>query len=131
MSMEIEDAIVAFTNNRTPEQLQTLHRTFVKGTLVVPVFADVTEYTPTRWEIPIICLRRPDDTGSVPAFTSVEKLVEWKPEGVKFVELEGHQVISMAERMSQIAEIVVNAGLVPRGIIERSEFKGLLALSRK
>jgi hypothetical protein len=127
----IEEAIAAFTENRSPEQLQQLHCVLVGGSFIVPVFADATEYAIAHWDIPVICLRRPDDTGSVPAFTSVEKLLEWKPEGGKFVELKGDQLIRMAENMSQISDIVVNPGLVPRGIIDRSEFKQLLALAAK
>jgi hypothetical protein len=127
MASEIEQAVRAYAGQRTAENLTRLDHALVQGTLIVPVSRDAIDIGDGRFDIPVVCFRRPDGAGLLPAFTSVENLFSWKSEGSKYVELTGRKLLQMVLEMVGIDEIAVNPNGVPRGAIPRSEFERLLA----
>ena len=128
MGSEIEQAVRAYVDERTTENLSKLDHALVRGTLIVPVSHDATDLGAGRFDVPAICFRRPDGVGVLPAFTSVEHLLSWKSEGCKYVELAGRTLIQMALAMVEVDEVAVNPNGVPRGAIPRSEFERLRAI---
>jgi hypothetical protein len=128
VSIEVEQAIVRYTQERTADNLERLDRSLVAGTFLVPVGEEPTELSPGQFDIPAICIRQPDGVGALPAFTSIDQLLSWKPEGCSYVELSGGEVVEMARGMPEVGQVAVNLVGVPRGVIPRSEFDRLLSL---
>lgn len=128
MPNEVERAIISYTQERTAENLGRLDRALVAGTFVVPVSREIAELGANRFDVPAVCIRQPDGSGALPAFTSMAQLLSWKPVGSKYVELAGVAIIEMAKGMPDVGEVAVNPAGVPRGSIPRSEFDRLLSL---
>jgi len=128
MASDIEQAVRDYVDDRTAEKLSRLDHALVEGTLIVPVSHDAVDLGSNRIDVPAICFRRPDGTGVLPAFTSVENLFSWKSEGSQYVELAGRSLLQMALAMVEIDEVAINPNGVPRGAIPRSEFERLLAI---
>jgi len=128
MSSRVEAAISAYSANRTESLLADLDKALVDGEFLVPVSAEVTEISPGRYDVPVICLKTNTGDGAIPAFTTIGSLLHWKPEGSKYTTLAGSALIAMAENMTEISEILVNPGGTPRGTIPRVEFRRLLSL---
>lgn len=124
----IESAIAHYSANRSGESLGALDTALVRNSLLVPVSEDVTETKRQSFDIPVICLRTRAGDGAIPAFTTVDQLMNWKPEGCKYVTLTGKSLFEMALGMPEISEIVINVNGAPRGAIPHSEFKRLIAL---
>jgi len=128
MSSRVEEAISAYSASRTEELLENLDKALVEGEFLVPISAEVTEISPGRYDVPVICLKTNTGDGAIPAFTTIESLLHWKPGGSKYTTLAGAALIAMAANMTEISEILVNPGGTPRGTIPRVEFERLLSL---
>lgn len=128
MTNAIESAIVNYSTSRSEDTFGALDRALVQNSIFVPVSADVTEISKNNFDIPVICLRTSASDGAIPAFTTVDQLLNWKPEGCKYVTITGKALLEMALGMPGISEIVINVNGAPRGAIPQSEFKRLVAL---
>lgn len=128
MSNRVEDAISAYAASRAESLLADLDKALIEGEFLVPISAEVTEILPGRYDVPVICIRTNTGAGAIPAFTTIESLLRWKPEGSKYTTLAGAVLIAMAANMAEISEILVNPGGTPRGTIPRGEFARLLSL---
>jgi len=129
MPNEMEIAIEAYVNDRTPENLSGIDQAIVASEFHVPVFADVKDLGSGRHDIPVVCIRTERGTGAIPAFTTVEQLLSWKPSGAKYATLAGRSLLAMAEQMPEIDEIAINPAGVPQGTIPRTEFGRLISLT--
>jgi SseB protein N-terminal domain len=123
----IEAAILSYTSNRSDATLQALDSALVQDNVLVPVSAEVTAIGTGNYDVPVICIKTSAGDGAIPAFTSIEQLLKWKPEGCKYVTMTGKSLLEMAIEMPVVAEIVVNVEGSPRGVIPRSEFGRLIA----
>jgi SseB protein N-terminal domain len=128
MTNAIESAIARYSTSRSENTLGALERALIQNSILVPVLADVTKTAKVNFDIPVICLRTSAGDGAIPAFTTVDQLLNWKPEGCKYVTLSGKALLEMALGMPEISEIVINVNGAPRGAIPQSEFKRLVAL---
>jgi hypothetical protein len=128
MTNSFELAVIAYVENRSPENLSRLDQAILEAKFLVAVSQDAVALEGVAWDIPAVCLRRADGKGVLPIFTTVANLLSWKSEGPKYVELGGRTLIRMARDMAGIEEIEVNPRGAPRGAIPRSEFDRLLSL---
>jgi len=125
---ETEQAIVAFTEDRTPERQLTMERALLAGQFLVPIGDEDVKARGDRYRLPVRCFRTDEGLAAAPAFTSLERLFDWKPEGCRYVTLDGHKIIDMVFAMPEVEVIAVNPKGVPRGLIPREEFLRLLAM---
>ena len=128
LSIAFEQAIAAYVEDRSAENLDRLDQALIKGEFLVPVSHDAVALEGIAFDIPAVCYRRADGAGVLPAFTSVDNHLSWKADGTKYVELGGRALIEMVRGMVEIQEVAVNPDGVPRGPVPRIEFDRLLAL---
>jgi SseB protein N-terminal domain len=128
MSNRIDDAIYAYLRGGDLVALDALYIALVEEKLSIPLLGPVKEVAPGRHDLPVLCIKTEDGGGAIPAFTSAEHLLEWKPEGCLHTEVVGRSLVAMAIGMSSISEIVINMNGVPRGSIPRSGFARMLTL---
>lgn len=126
MAVYLDDAIRAYADDPSGKSWTVLEATVTETRFCVPVSESVKEIAPGRYDVPVICLKTDAGEGAIPAFTSVEHLLKWKPQGCKYTTLSGRALIAMAINMEVVSEILVNPGDVPRGKIPRSDFKRML-----
>ncbi len=126
MDNPIERAIYSYLETRSDTSLQALDRALIDGELLVPVSGEVLEKTNNVFDVAVICVRTSAGGGAIPAFTTIDQLLKWKPEGVEFVPFKVPALLEMALGMPEISEIAVNIEGVPRGLIPRSDFARLL-----
>ena len=74
-------------------------------------------------ELSLLLLDSPDER-VLPLFTSVDRMLEWKPEGSGYVASIGRDAFEMAAT-NDIARIEVNPGSATHGSIERHEIEAL------
>lgn len=130
MPNRVDDAIVAYLRDHSETRLAVLDVAFVEETFHVPVSRPVRELQVGRYDVPVVCVRTGDGAGAVPAFTTVDHLLKWKPEGCLYTSLTGRALIAMADAMPAISEILVNPNDAPRGRIPRSDFRRMLELQQ-
>jgi hypothetical protein len=123
----IESAIASYTSNRSDTALRALDLAIVQDEVLVPVSSEAETET-GHLEIPVICLKTTAGDGAIPAFTTIDQLFKWRPEGCKYVTLTGRALLEMATTMPKISRIVINVDGSPRGAIPRSEFARLIEL---
>ncbi len=128
MLNRVDDAIFAYLRERSEASLAALDAALVEERFHVPVSDPVKELAPGHYDVPVLCVKTDAGAGAIPAFTTVEHLLKWKPQGFKYTSLTGRALIAMAEGMPMIAEILVNPDDAPRGSIPRKDFKRMLAL---
>jgi hypothetical protein len=128
MPNRVDDEIIAYLRDHSEARLAALDAAFVEETFHVPVSKPVKKLHVGRYDVPVICVRTEAGNGAVPAFTTVEHLLKWKPEGCLYTSITGRSLIAMAEGMPAISEILVNPNDIPRGRIPRSDFKRMLEL---
>lgn len=128
MQLPLDDAIAAYTRSRSDLALKALDAAFMAEKLLVPVSEPVKELQPSRYDVPVICIRTETGAGAIPVFTAMEHLFKWKPKGCLYTSLTGRSLLTMAVGMDAISEILVNPNDVPRGQIPRSDFKRMLEL---
>lgn len=124
----LDDAIFAFVREQSENARQALHELFLEEQLHVALSRQVTEVRPGEYDVPAICIRTETGAGALPAFTSVRRLLRWKPQGCLYTVLSGRSLIRMAAQMADVDEILANPGDVPRGRIPRGDFQRMLAL---
>lgn len=125
---DAERAIIAFTNERTPERMHDMDLALLAAEFIVPVSDEGVESRGNVHTVPVRCFVTEEGFRAAPAFTTVERLFDWKPEGSRYVTLIGHKLIDMAFGIAEIDVIAVNPKGVPRGLIPRGEFLRLLGL---
>lgn len=125
--MKLDDAIRAFVHHQSETTLNKLHTAFLAAEIHVPVAEAAKELQKGRHQVTVICIRTEAGTGAIPAFSTVEHLLKWKPRGCLYAAITGRALIAMARDMDGIEEIQVNPGSAPRGRIPRSAFEPLLA----
>ena len=128
MANRLEASITKYCDERTESNLAELDIALVEERFHVPVATAVKELEPGRYDVPVVCLKTEAGAGAIPAFTTVEQLLNWKPEGQKYTTVTGAALIAMASDMPGISEIRVNPNGAPRGLIPRAEFSRLLSL---
>lgn len=128
MASRLDDAIVAYTKDRTDARFLSMYKTLLAEDFCVPVSEPVQEIQSGHHDVPVICMRMEDGTGALPVFTTMEHLVQWKPEGCLYISLVGRALIAMAIGMNDISEIAINPCNAPRGRIPRADFERMLAL---
>jgi SseB protein N-terminal domain len=124
----LDQLIWAYVSDRSDESLRALHAAFLAEQLHVPLSEPVKELERDRFDLPVICIRTATGAGAIPAFTSLEHLFEWKPQGCLYTSLRGRALLTMAMGMVEIAEIRVNPNGVPRGCLLREEFEKMLEI---
>ncbi len=124
----LDDAIIAYSRDRTDGALRSLHETFLSEKLHVPASEPARELQPGRFDIPVICLRTGSGAGAIPVFSTVEHLLKWRPQGCLYTSLTGRAVLEMASGMKEISEILVNPNDVPRGRIPQGDSERMLRL---
>ena len=129
MDSEIEDAISFYSATRSASALEALELALLRNDVLVPTSEVVKDLGDNRYDVPVVCLKTRAGDGAIPAFTTINHLLDWKPEGCKYVILTGKLLLEMALGMPEISEIVINVDGTPRGAIPRSEFERLIALS--
>jgi hypothetical protein len=78
--------------------------------------------------VPVICIKNESGEGAIPAFTSMEHLLNWKRDGCLYITITGRVLLEMAINMSDVAEIQINPYDAPRGRIPRVDFANILTL---
>ncbi|HZL87777.1 MAG TPA: SseB family protein [Pirellulaceae bacterium] len=125
LSDAIEAAALTHIRERSNSSLQGLYRALVSGRLLVPLFSDLTTHE-GKTDVPVRCFRLPSGEGCIPAFTSVQRLLEWDPGGSLYAEMPCQKLFVMATGMLDIDAIFVNYSHekgVPKGMITRPEFE--------
>jgi len=125
---ETERAIIAFTEERNAERQLAMNMALLSGEFVIPIGDEGIESRGDRHRVPVRCFRTEEGFAAAAAFTSVERLFDWKPEGSRYVSLLGHELIDMVFAMPEVDVIAVNPMGVPRGLILREDFLRLLSL---
>ena len=128
MGNRLDDAIEAYTRDRTEASLLALQVTFMDERVHVLVAKPVEQLQPGQYDVPVICVRTETGEGAIPVFTAVEHLLKWKPQGCLHTSMTGRSLIAMATRMQVIKEILVNPNDAPRGRIPRDDFEKMLAM---
>jgi hypothetical protein len=128
MTNAIEAAIEVYCTSRSDSALLALDMALVRNSVLVPTSTELTEIETGGYEVPVICMRTTAGDGAIPAFTTLEQLLKWQPEGCKYIEVNGKALLQMAIGMPEISRIVINVDGAPRGVIPRSEFERLVAL---
>ena len=77
-SIAFEQAIAAYVEDRSAENLDRLDQALIKGECLVPMSHDAVALEGIAFDIPAVCYRRADGAGVLPAFTSVDNLLSWK-----------------------------------------------------
>lgn len=79
-----------------PEQLLLFHRKLLASEVLVPVLAPPDRAprgtVPAGELLNVITLVRPDGAGSLPFFTSPEKVFRWEPAGARCVVMYVHEL---------------------------------------
>jgi hypothetical protein len=125
---QAERAIIAFTEDRSAERLLAMEMALLSGEFLIPIGDEEVESRGDRHRVPVVCFRTEEGFAAAPAFTSVERLFDWKPEGSRYVSLRGYKLIDMVFAMPEVDVIAVNPKGVPRGLIPREDFLRLLSL---
>jgi hypothetical protein len=125
----LDHLIAAFAENPSDASLLALQTSFMAQKLHVPIAQPVRELQPSVHDLAVICVRTEAGAGAVPAFTTVEHLLKWKPQGCLYVFLTGRSLIEMARDMVAISEILVNPNDTPSGRIPRMDFEKMLELN--
>jgi SseB protein N-terminal domain len=128
MRNRLDDAITAYTLDRSDASLLALQEAFVTEELHVPVSEPVEQVMRCQYDVPVICVRTETGAGAIPSFTAMEHLLKWKPQGCLYTSLTGRSLVAMAIQMPAISEILVNMADAPRGRIPRGDFVRMLAL---
>ena len=131
MGNRFDDVIAAYAQDPSDTKLLGLHVAFLTANFHVPVSEPVKELDPNRYDIPVICVKTETGAGAIPAFTTMDHLFKWKPEGCLYTSLTGSSLLAMAADMEAISEIRVNPNDVPCGRIPRADFRRMLALKFK
>lgn len=129
MPNTIEAVIERYSASRSDDALRGLDAALVQDSFLIPVSREVARTRIGSYDIPVICMKTKAGDGAIPAFTTIDQLLNWKPEGCKYVTLTGKALLEMALGMAAISQIVINVDGTPRGAIPRSEFKRLLTPS--
>ncbi len=87
----------------------------MRESLLVPVAEPVKELEPDTFDVPVICVRTEVGPGTIPSFTSLEHLLNWKPARlICTTSLTGaFTFLAMAVGMDSISEIHVNPTMFP------------------
>lgn len=128
MRNRVDDAIFMYDRDRREATQAALDLALVEEQFLVPVAEPTKELTPGHYDVPVLCVRTEAGGGAIPAFSSMERLLTWKPHGCLYTTLNGHSLLAMAIGMESVTEILVNPGSVPRGRIPRSNFTRMLAI---
>jgi hypothetical protein len=133
MSNSLEEAIWKQIHERSQPSLWNLYEVLLEGNLLVPVFERLKTDSIGRTDVPVICVRLSDGEGCLPVFTSVKRLLEWKQNGAKYIEMRGRALFEMANGIPEIDAIYCNYSEIkgsPKGKVSRAEFsllaKGVL-----
>ena len=128
MQGTIDQAIQAYVRDRSDTALRALHVAFLDASLFVPLANPVKEISPARYDIPVLCIRGDAGEGAIPAFTTQDHLLEWKPAGCQYTNLSGRALLGMAIGMLDISVILINPAGAPRGQIPRDDFAKMLSV---
>jgi hypothetical protein len=121
MSSRVEDAIRAYASDRNPTSLAALNAAVFEENFFVPTAAEPVKTGPGRFNLAVVCMKT--TTGAaIPAFTTTDQLLLWKPEGCDYTTLAGAALMAMAAEMTEVSEILINPDGNPRGIIPRADF---------
>jgi len=123
---ELERTIQAHVHDRDNTSLRLLHVAFLKAKLFIPLANPVSKATPGYCDLPVLCERDNAGEGVLPVFTTKEHLLEWKPEGCLYTNLNGKVLLQMASAMTGVSAVLVNPAGVPRGRIPREDFEKML-----
>jgi hypothetical protein len=126
MSQSIEGAIQRHIQQQSEESLRSLYQAPLSGRLLVPLFSELTTDAAGQTDLPLSCVQLPTGEKCIPAFTSVNRLLEWKNAGSKYTELPGGTLFDMATRMPEIDCIYINFSEqqgTPKGKVTRREFE--------
>jgi len=127
----LDAAIINFSKARSKEALVKLQYVFLTERLHVPIVEPAMEIQAGHYDIPIICIRNDVGQGSIPAFSTVEHILKWKPEGCLYASISGFALLQMALKMDQISEVVVNINSSPSGSIPRKDFHMMLQMNQR
>jgi hypothetical protein len=129
----IEEATLEHIQTQSRASLRKLYQALLSETLLVPLFADLTEKAPGQTDVPVRCVRLSDGKGCLPVFTSVARLLEWQKEGSKYAEMPGRTLFEMVSAMPEVDCVFVNFSDqkgTPKGKVSRQEYvllaKGIL-----
>ena len=124
--MGFDDSILCYLDQQTDAALTRLYESFMGVDVLVPLASEVTEVGQREFDVPAICVRAESGEGMLPVFTTMNHLLEWKPQGCLYVELRGREVLAMAKDMTAVDGIVVNIAGAPRGWIPKAHFDAIL-----
>lgn len=128
MQDPLDEAIRAHVSDPNPLTLRALHLAFLNSTLIIPLAEPVKKLGRDRYDIPVLSIMDGERGGAVPAFTTLDHLYEWKPQGCLYTDLNGRSLLTMALGMTGILQVLVNPGGAPSGRIPRTDFSRMLLL---
>ena len=120
----IDTAAQKHIQERSRSSLSELYTALLSGRMLVPIFANATADAAGRLDVPARCLRLPTGEGCLPAFTSLDHLLEWDRNDPKYIELSGRAIFEMASAMPEVDCIYVNYSehsRAPKGKVTRPE----------
>jgi hypothetical protein len=123
----VEEAMEKVAREDTPPNRSELLGLLLRAELFAPM-PEGPEVEETRVagegeDLSLILLGSPDEP-VLPLFTSIERMLEWEPEGCGYVAAKGRDTFEMAA-MNGIARIDVNPASLTHGSIERHEIEAL------
>jgi hypothetical protein len=122
----IDDAINNHIDQQTAESLDRLYAAFLAGRVLIATDGDPTPLPAGATRVRAACIKNTNGQMCLPAFTSYEHFLEWKPEDPPSVEMSGFTLFQMASTMA-VEWIVVNHRGVPQGQFSRAEIRLLAA----
>jgi len=122
MSNRMEEAIKAYAADQNPAARAELDSALIEEKFFVPIEGKATEIGPGKFNIPVQCVKT-EKGAAIPAFTTAEQLLAWKPQGCDYTSLAGAALMAMAAEMTEVSEILINPAGRPRGTIPRSDFE--------
>ena len=117
----LDDLMAANARELTPLSILALGKAVMGATLHVPV----TGAPAPGQGLPVTCVETSYGV-ALPAFTTVQRLEAWKP-GLKYADVPGDIVLSMADGMPQVAGVFLDITGQPGAWIPRSAFQSILA----
>jgi len=128
MVNKVDEAIVAYIQDRNDALFFEMYQVLLTESLYLPISEGPKEVCLGCLDVPVVCVRTETGAGAIPAFTSMEHLFKWKPQGCTYACITGRKLIEMAIGMSDISEISINYNDVPRGRIPREHFERMLVI---
>lgn len=121
----------AVSINDNPETRRTLYEAFLKSTLIIPIYGEIEGLPDDEWQVlskavdvGFMCGKDEQGRPILFAFTDVESLLTWKPQGCRYLGMDATGVFRLVIS-NGFASVVVNYKGPTGGVLTRGEIEDL------